>query len=179
MAFGIPSIMTTLAPYHIISYGTLLGTSLFQTFINTKICYLELPKSAFTTLQKRLFPIYFRCQALLLVLTVLTFPPHGPTSLFKVKSNWIPLMVAGATSLANLLVYGPRSRQAMIDRTHQETRDARRPGDVDELSPDMLAVRRRFSRNHAMSIHLNLVAVIAMLWYGFSLASRIHIEVDS
>lgn len=119
MAFGIPSIMTTLAPYHIISYGTLLGTSLFQTFINTKICFLELPKSAFTTLQKRLFPIYFRCQALLLVLTVLTFPPHGPTSLFKVKSNWIPLMVAGITSLANLLVYGPRSRQAMIDRTHQ------------------------------------------------------------
>ncbi|KXH41784.1 hypothetical protein CNYM01_09759 [Colletotrichum nymphaeae SA-01] len=67
----------------------------------------------------------------------------------------------------------------MIDRTHQETRDAKRPGDVDEPSPDMLAVRRRFSRNHAMSIHLNLIAVIAMLWYGFSLASRIHIEVDS
>ncbi|UQC76161.1 major facilitator superfamily transporter [Colletotrichum lupini] len=85
--FGIPSIITTLTPYHIISYGTLLGTSLFQTFINTKICYLELPKSAFTTLQKRLFPIYFRYQALLLVLTVLTFSPHSPTSLFKVKSN--------------------------------------------------------------------------------------------
>lgn len=119
MAFGVPSIMTTLAPYHIISYGTLLGTSLFQTFINTKICYLELPKSAFTTLQKRLFPIYFRCQALLLVLTVLTFPPHGPASLFKEKSNWIPLVVVGVTSLANLLVYGPRSKQAMIDRTHQ------------------------------------------------------------
>ncbi|KXH31889.1 hypothetical protein CSIM01_02441 [Colletotrichum simmondsii] len=141
MAFGIPSTMTTLAPYHIISYGTLLGTSLFQTFINTKICYLELPKSAFTTLQKRLFPIYFRCQALLLIMTILTFPPHGPASLFKVKSNWIPLMVAGVTSLANLLVYGPRSRQAMIDRTHQETRVAKRPGDVDEPSPDMLAAQ--------------------------------------
>ncbi|UQC76160.1 uncharacterized protein CLUP02_17671 [Colletotrichum lupini] len=43
----------------------------------------------------------------------------------------------------------------------------------------MLAIRRRFSRNYAMSIYLNLVAVITMLWYGFSLASRIHIKVDS
>ncbi|KAK1635036.1 hypothetical protein BDP81DRAFT_450799 [Colletotrichum phormii] len=140
MAFGIPSIMTSLAPYHIISYGTLLGTSLFQA---------------------------------------LTFPPRGPASLFKENSDWIPLVVAGLPSLANLLVYGPRSKQAMIHRTHQETRDAKRPGDVDEPSPNMLAVRRRFSRNHAMSIHLKLVSIIAMLRYGFSLASRIHIEVDS
>ncbi|OHE91652.1 hypothetical protein CORC01_13042 [Colletotrichum orchidophilum] len=140
MASAIPTVMTTLAPYHIISYATLLGTSLFQTF---------------------------------------TFPPSGPASLFKAKSDWIPVMVAGITSLANLLIYGPKTRQAMIDRTHQETRDAKRPGDVDEPSPDMVAVRRRFSINHAMSIHLNLIAIAAMLWYGFRLASRIHIEVDS
>ncbi|OLN97526.1 putative mitochondrial outer membrane protein [Colletotrichum chlorophyti] len=188
--------MATLAPYHIISYATLLGTSLFQTFVNTKVCYSELPKSAFTTLQKRLFPIYFRCQTFLLVLTAVTFPPHGPASLLREKLDWIPFAVAGLTAMTNLFIYGPKTRQAMIDRIHQgmlpppprtrmelsvtdaralaETRDAKRPGAVDEPSPDMHAVRRRFSVNHAMSIHLNIISIVAMLWYGIRLASRLN-----
>lgn len=110
---------TLLAPVHIISYATLLGTSLFQTFVNTKVCHNELPKSAFTTLQKRLFPIYFRCQAALLVLTALTFPPAGPASLLKEKRDWIPFAIAAVTAMANLFIYGPRTRRAMIDRIHQ------------------------------------------------------------
>ncbi|KAL0933311.1 uncharacterized protein CTRU02_212274 [Colletotrichum truncatum] len=189
--------MTTLAPYHIISYATLLGTTLFQTFVNTKVCHSALPKSAFTTLQKRIFPIYFRCQTFLLVLTALTFPPGGPASLVKEKRDWIPFAIAGVTAVLNLLVYGPRTRQAMIDRIHQgmswleprhsggdtnmqyeETRDAKLPNTVDEISPDMQACRRRFSRNHAMSIHLNLISIFAMVWYGVRLASRLNIEME-
>ncbi|KAF9873230.1 hypothetical protein CkaCkLH20_09393 [Colletotrichum karsti] len=167
-----------LAPCHIISYATLLGTSLFQTFVNTKICYMELPRSAFTTLQKRLFPIYFRSQSLLLILTALTFPPGGPASLLRDKRDWVPFAVAGVTAVLNLLLYGPRTKQAMIDRIHQETRDAKNPGATEEDSPDMHACKRRFSRNHAMSIHLNLVTIFAMVWYGVRLASRLDIEMD-
>nr|XP_036581336.1 uncharacterized protein CTRU02_08851 [Colletotrichum truncatum]KAF6789604.1 hypothetical protein CTRU02_08851 [Colletotrichum truncatum] len=175
---SLPTTMTTLAPYHIISYATLLGTTLFQTFVNTKVCHSALPKSAFTTLQKRIFPIYFRCQTFLLVLTALTFPPGGPASLVKEKRDWIPFAIAGVTAVLNLLVYGPRTRQAMIDRIHQETRDAKLPNTVDEISPDMQACRRRFSRNHAMSIHLNLISIFAMVWYGVRLASRLNIEME-
>ncbi|KAF0329914.1 hypothetical protein GQ607_002681 [Colletotrichum asianum] len=169
---------TLLAPCHIISYATLLGTTLFQTFVNTKVCHNELPKTAFTTLQKRLFPIYFRCQSILLVVTALTFPPSGPASLLKDKRDWIPFAIAGVTAILNLFIYGPRTKQAMIDRIHQETRDAKQPDAVDEISPDMQACRRRFSRNHAMSIHLNLISIFAMVWYGVRLASLLKIEVD-
>ncbi|WQF86061.1 hypothetical protein CDEST_11075 [Colletotrichum destructivum] len=178
MAVSLPAVLTTLAPYHLLSYATLLGTSLFQTFVNTKICYTELPRSAFTTLQKRLFPVYFRCQALLLVLTAATFPPYGPASLLRDRRDWIPFAAIGLTTMANLFTYGPRTRQAMIDRTHQETRDAKRPDGVEEPSPDMRAVKRRFSMNHAMSIHLNLIGLFGMVWYGVRLASRLNIETD-
>lgn len=122
MAISLPAVLTTLAPYHLISYATLLGSSLFQTFVNTKICYTELPRSAFTTLQKRLFPVYFRCQALLLVLTAATLPPYGPASLLRDRRDWIPFAAIGLTTMANLFTYGPRTRQAMIDRTHQGER---------------------------------------------------------
>ncbi|KAL2192839.1 hypothetical protein P885DRAFT_5136, partial [Corynascus similis CBS 632.67] len=61
-------------PYHLLFYSTLLGTELFQSFVNTKVCFVALPRSAFTTLQKRIFPIYFWAQTTLITLSALTFP---------------------------------------------------------------------------------------------------------
>ncbi|EFQ31016.1 uncharacterized protein GLRG_06160 [Colletotrichum graminicola M1.001] len=178
MGIPLPAFMANIAFCHVIPYATLLGTSLFQTFVNTKSCHSELPRSAFTTLQKRLFPVYFRCQAVLLVLTAITFPPYGPSSLLLEKRDWAPLAIVGLTTVANLFIYGPKTRQAMIDRVHQETRDAKRPDAVDEPSPDMNAVKRLFSFSHAMSIHLNIIGIFGMVWYGGRLASKLNIETD-
>jgi hypothetical protein len=85
----------------------------------TKVCFQALPRSAFTTLQKRVFPIYFQAQSLLLLLTAITFPAHSLVSLVQWKGNWIPFAIAGVTAALNLVVYGPRTQKAMIDRTHQ------------------------------------------------------------
>lgn len=108
-----------LGPLHIFFYSSLLGTELYQSFVLTKVCFNALPRSAFTTLQKRLFPVYFRGQALLLLLTAVTIPPTGPLSLVASKANWIPFTIAGVTAALNLLIYGPRTQQAMIERIHQ------------------------------------------------------------
>lgn len=113
------SAFADLAPYHLLSYGTLLGTSLYQTFVMTKVCYHALPMSAFTTLQKRVFPVYFQAQSLLLLFTALTLPPFGPVSLVQKKGDWIPLVFASGMAGLNLIVYGPRTQKAMIDRIHQ------------------------------------------------------------
>ncbi|CAM1511971.1 Fc.00g094840.m01.CDS01 [Cosmosporella sp. VM-42] len=171
---SIVSAVSNLAPFHLLSFSALLGTELYQTFIITKVAFNELPRTAFTTLQKRLFPIYFQGQTLLLFLSAVTFPPNGPFSLVQHKGDWIPFAVAGVTSVLNLVLYGPRTRQTMIDRIHQATRDARKPGDSSELSPEMAGINRRFKRNHAMSIHLNLITIGATLWHGWRLASRLQ-----
>jgi hypothetical protein len=113
------AVFGSLAPFHLLLYSTLLGTELYQTFVNTKVCYVTLPRSAFTTLQKRIFPIYFRSQSVLLLLTAVTLPPHGPLSLVQKRADWVPFAVAGVTALLNCLVYGPRTQKAMVDCIHQ------------------------------------------------------------
>lgn len=166
-----------LAPLHILSFSTLLGTELYQSFVMVKVCYQALPRSAFTTLQKRVFPIYFRIQTLLVFLTAATIPPYGPLTLRESKSNWIPFTVAGVTALLNLAIYGPRTRQVMIDRIHQETRDGRKANDpAEQLSEDMTNLNRAFSRTHAMSIHINLISIGAMIWWGWKLALRLDVK---
>ena len=85
----------------------------------TKICYNALPPSAFTTLQKRVFPVYFRVQTLLLLLTALTYPPYSLSSLIPSTGDLIPLTFAGLMAILNFLAYGPRTSKAMVDRIHQ------------------------------------------------------------
>ena len=85
----------------------------------TKVCYNALPMSAFTTLQKRVFPVYFRLQSLLLLLTAVTHPPYGPVSLVTSLGDLLPMVVAGGMAVLNLGVYGPRTQRAMMDRIHQ------------------------------------------------------------
>lgn len=85
----------------------------------TKVAYLALPTSAFTTLQKKVFPIYFQLQSLLLLATALTYPPASVLALARVPLDAGLLAFAGATALANLAKYGPATTAAMIARTHQ------------------------------------------------------------
>ena len=76
-----------------------------------------------------------------------------------------------------MVEYGPRMSGVMVERIHQETRDGRKHNEVVNQSKEMKAVNRRFSRAHAMTIHLNLLTIVCTLWYGASLASRLHFEV--
>jgi hypothetical protein len=115
------SLPAILAPIHLLTYSTLLGTSLYQTFVITKVAYEALPRSAFTTLQKRLFPIYFRSQSLLLVLTAVTNPVFFRVAREsgRIRGDWIPFAIAGVTAGLNFMVYGPRTKRAMVERVHQ------------------------------------------------------------
>ncbi|KAI1100827.1 hypothetical protein F4804DRAFT_344434 [Jackrogersella minutella] len=167
-----------LAPLHLLSYSTLLGTELYQSFVMVKVCHQALPRSAFTTLQKRVFPIYFCGQTVLLLLTAATIPPYGPLTLQASKSNWMPFTIAGVTALLNLMIYGPRTRQIMIDRIHQETRDNVKSNIPTEPSDDMRTLNMSFSRNHAMSIHLNLISMGAIVWWGWKLALRLDVQLQ-
>ncbi len=47
---------------------------------------------------------------------------------------------------------------------------------ADETSLDMQKLNRAFKRNHAMSIHLNLISIGAIVFYGWRLAARVKVE---
>ena len=129
--------MNFLGPLHVLFYSSLLGTELYQSFVVTKIAHKTLPRSAFTSLQKRIFPVYFFGQTALLFLTMVTIPPAGPLSLVADKTAWIPFSIAGMASVLNLLMFGPKTRRIMIERIHQGS-SCSRPGTPDHTGNSRL-----------------------------------------
>ncbi|KAI9766482.1 MAG: hypothetical protein M1835_007178 [Candelina submexicana] len=170
----IPNVLTSLAPYHIFAYGTLLGSQLYQSFILTKLNFRTLPAPHFNALNKKVFPIYFQLQTGLVVLTALTHPPLSLMSLWQRGwSESVPLSFALGMAVLNLRVWGPETERVRVERGRQETRDGRKHNDTEHQSEKMKKVNREFKRAHAMVIHLNAIAMLATVWYGVSLAGRI------
>ncbi|KAK9855204.1 protein of unknown function DUF4149 [Penicillium brevicompactum] len=157
-------------PYHLLAYGTLLGTQLFHSFVNTKICYKALSMDQFVKLQKQIFPIYFATQVSLTALTAVTRPPFGIFSLAKDPWSAAPLAIAGVASSLNWYIYGPKTSSASMKRRLMQVTEN---PISDPNSHKAHSVNRNFARNHAMAIHLNAIAVIATVLYGFSLSATI------
>jgi hypothetical protein len=116
---NILSSFADLRPYHLLGYSMLLGTEIFQTFFVTKICHRVLPRSAFTTLQRKIFPVYFTIQASLVGFLILTYPPSSFISLANSRVDTALLTAAGIFSLLNLFRYGPGTASVMQERIHQ------------------------------------------------------------
>jgi hypothetical protein len=128
----------SLPPWHVLTYGSLLGSNLFQTFLNGPISYTALPRPQFSTLQTAIFPAYFSLQTALPVLLALTWPgekvlgignavarrAEGVQGLMKSEEGnfWtalVPMAVMFGTSAINLLALGPMTTKVMKQRKHQ------------------------------------------------------------
>ena len=103
-----PLLLSLLPPLHLLTYSTLLGTQLYQTFLLNNLTYRTLPRPFFTALQRRLFPIYFRAQLLLVCVVALSLPPRGLRSAVQDAHACGVLGLAGVIAAANWAVYGPR-----------------------------------------------------------------------
>lgn len=66
----------------------------------------------FLTLQKRLFPVYFKCQVGLAALTAATRPPYSIFSPAKDPWGTIMLVLVVTTGSLNWFIYGPRTTTA-------------------------------------------------------------------
>ncbi|KAF6237294.1 hypothetical protein HO173_004763 [Letharia columbiana] len=185
------SILYSPAPYHIISYGTLLGSSIYQSFINGIVSYRALSRPQFATLQAALTPVYFALQTALPVIMALTYP--GVKSLSSLSGNttessslsgvlqernrWTvlaPIATVFALNAANLLWAGPVTTRIMKERKHQETRDGKKYYEQGPQSKEMQRLNRAFSRMHGVSALTNLVGLGITVWYGFLLAERLQ-----
>ncbi|KAL2419681.1 hypothetical protein ABEF95_003988 [Exophiala dermatitidis] len=179
------SILYSAAPYHIISYGVLLGAETFQSFIGGIIAFRVLPRPQFATLQQAIFPIYFSLQTALPAILALTFPAER-TAIGMTASSvsgvlepqnrlhvLTPLVTIFLTGLANAAYVGPETTKCMRERKHQETRDGKKSYDPPPHSTEMQKLNEKFGRLHGISTLLNLVGWTATVWYGFYLADRI------
>ncbi|KAF2139737.1 uncharacterized protein K452DRAFT_254307 [Aplosporella prunicola CBS 121167] len=192
--------LKTGAPYHLLSYGTLLGSTLFQSFIAGPLAFRALPRPQFATLQSSVFPVYFILQTSLSFILALTFPaPRSPLTASTIPVGALPhqhlaststggfsgllqptnraalvqLGLIFITSLANLTLVGPATTRTMRERKHQETRDGVRAYDAGPQSPEMVRLNRRFGILHGVSSLANLVGFLAVVGYGVGLSERL------
>lgn len=62
----------------------------------------------------------------------------------------------------------------VADEDAAETRDGKKYYDPTPQSTEMQQLNKSFSIMHGVSSLINLVGYIATIWYGFSLAERLH-----
>ena len=130
-----PSV-TDYKAYHILSYGSFLGATLFQSFIGGVVAFKVLPRAQFSTLQKATFPVFFALQSVLGLALLFTYPGEkllgvgnqtlrenvGFSGLLVDSNRWpifVPLATIFVTSVHNALVIGPATTKTMKERHHQ------------------------------------------------------------
>ncbi|KAL2868658.1 DUF4149 domain-containing protein [Aspergillus lucknowensis] len=167
-------------PFHILSYGTLLGVQLYQSFVSGIISFRALPRPQFSSLQARIFPTYFALQTALPVVVALTASrgekPLGVSGLLEPESHFkvlLPLATVFVTGLINLTVLRPLTVNTMRERKHQETRDGKRSYDAAPHSKEMIALNKKFGRLHGISSLINLVTIGATVFYGVVLSEKL------
>ncbi|GAB7351257.1 hypothetical protein MBLNU459_g1681t1 [Dothideomycetes sp. NU459] len=176
--------------YHILSYGSLLGATLFQSFIGGVVAYKALPRPQFSTLQQKTFPIFFALQSALPLVLVTTYPGEkllgiggeyirenvGFGGVMAPSNRWSvlgPLATMLVTAVLNLVLVGPATTKSMKERHHQETRDGKKSYDAGPHSQEMQKLNRSFATLHTVSTLLNLAGFGAMIYYGFVLGERL------
>ncbi|KAJ5834922.1 hypothetical protein N7447_000948 [Penicillium robsamsonii] len=168
-------------PYHILSYGTLLGTQFYQSFVGGFVAFRALPRPQFSSLQTAIFPIYFSLQTALPVVVALTASHGGQvlglSGLAAPENRFdtlLPLATVAVTGLVNMFVLRPMTINVMRERKHQESRDGKRSYDPAPHSKEMLALNKKFGRVHGISSLVNLASLVATVWYGVVLSKRLE-----
>ncbi|KAJ4374559.1 hypothetical protein N0V86_007428 [Didymella sp. IMI 355093] len=175
------------ATYHLLSYGTLLGSTLFQSFIAGVVAFKVLPRPQFSTLQKHTFPVYFTLQTVTPLAMLLTYPsgasrliPYlSSTPVLQSPTDRLTVWLIGTmlvTAVANLVYVGPKTTEIMKIRKHQETRDGKAAYDKGPHSEEMQKLNRQFSILHGISSITNLVGLGAMIWYGAVLGAGLSLQ---
>ncbi|KAL2852340.1 hypothetical protein BJX68DRAFT_265855 [Aspergillus pseudodeflectus] len=167
-------------PFHILSYGTLLGVQLYQSFVSGIIAFRVLPRPQFASLQAKTFPTYFAIQTALPLVVALTASRSGqplgvfgllePENKFKIL---LPLATAFVTGLINLTVLRPLTVNTMRERKHQETRDGKKSYDPAPHSKEMVALNKKFGRLHGASSLINMVTIGVTVYYGVVLSKKL------
>ncbi|KAI5305515.1 hypothetical protein KEM56_004217 [Ascosphaera pollenicola] len=174
-----------LAPAHILSYGTLLGTTVFQSFVASIISFKTLERPTFAKLQNHMFPCYFGMQSALPVVIALTYPglktvahnvSPGLAGVFDetVRTNtMIPLATIFVTGVANLFCLMPKAKAVKAERLQLEAVEGKSQYEA-PISPAMDKLNKKFRRVHGFSTAFNMISLIATVAYGVTLSRRLQ-----
>lgn len=157
-----------LAPYHLLIYSVVYGSTAYQSFFSGIVAYKALPLEHFANLQSKVFPTYFAMQAVTTGLLLAT--PLFPLG----NIGYAALGTQFVGSLINTAFLGPRSNRIKAQREAQMELEGKHYKDP-TASDTMKSLNKQFARVHGISVLLNLAGFVGLTVYGFMLGHRLRI----
>lgn len=162
---------------YLITYGWLLGMSIWVSFFGGTIAFRTLPRHQFGALQHRTFPIYFS-MSIVMSSGLLALWARAHPAVYDHIFQPAVADVAQAYALAlvlisqavNYFVIGPLTSKTMFQRHKLEKEEGKAYNDHG-VSDAMKALNSRFGALHGVSSLANLSAVFALLFHGLWVGS--------
>ncbi len=172
----IPTIFTSPAPYHLLSYASVTGITLWHSFIGGPIAFKTLPRQQFGLLQSKLFPIYFSLQSVLNGVCFVTTSNRNARIIF---------LIGAVSGLINLTIVGPWTTKydainvflfflyvflyvnRIMNERHKVEREEGKQYNEAGISDRLKALNKRFGIAHGCSSLINIVIVLSLLAYPF------------
>lgn len=166
MAFAY--VLKSLAPYHLLTYSALFGTTCYQSFYAGIAAYRALPLDMFSRLQSVVFPGYFLIQTVLSSILLVTSPFE------QTKAGWISLGITAITAILNRVYIIPRT-SAVTEKRNEQCRIEKKGWREPDVSDTMKALNKAFAKLHGQCMALNFSGLIALGVYGVYLTARLQI----
>ncbi|GAA5829151.1 hypothetical protein JCM11251_004142 [Rhodosporidiobolus azoricus] len=146
-----------------LTLGTVLGSSLWHSFIGGPVAYGALPRMQFGHLQSALFPKFFALQS---TASFVLLGLYGKTRSLTSKALWRNdrnlwlLAVMAVSGVANWAVVGPWTT-AVMKRRHRKERLEGKDYSDPAASDEMKLLNRKFAKLHGVSSLINLAFLLA------------------
>ena len=172
----IPTIFSSSAPYHLLSYASVTGITLWHSFIGGPIAFKVLPRQQFGLLQSKLFPIYFLSQSVFNGVCLVTTSNQNARIIFSigVMSGLINLTIVGPwttkyDAINDLLffLYGFLYANRIMNERHKVEREEGKQYNDADISDQLKALNKRFGIAHGCSALINMAVVLSLLAYPF------------
>ncbi|KIY99928.1 hypothetical protein MNEG_8032 [Monoraphidium neglectum] len=168
---------------HVLAFGTLLGSIIFNTFIVGLTMFKNMPRQMFGRVQSKMFPKYFSLTTGA-ALVLLAGHALSPAGLVLSAPGVVALLVTSGLSVLNWLAIEPFVTGLMFQRYDIESdRTALRCGPPSsqqnkpsKTSEDEAEIKRlygKFGMWHGISSLNNLAVLAAVVSYGWVIASKL------
>lgn len=157
---------------HVLAYGTLLGSIVFNTFVVGLTMFANMPRQMFGRVQSKMFPKYFSLTttAALVLLAGHAFSAAGP-GLALSAPGVAPLATAVGLSVLNWLFIEPYVTDMMFQRYDIENKASKTAEDEAEIK----RLFKKFGMWHGISSLNNLGVLAATVAYGWVIASKLAV----
>ncbi|ODV64085.1 Tmh18p ASCRUDRAFT_73786 [Ascoidea rubescens DSM 1968] len=154
----------TIAPYHVLLYSLMWGSSIFHSYLTAPLVFKALPRKEFGIFAGLILPPYFKAQTVVPILLGLSAP--FPISNYAIASLSVASL-SGAINSFHLLGWN-QSVKTKRNALEVGGKDKDSEGNV---SVEMQLLNKEFGKAHGLSLLFNLFSSVALTVYGFQMTS--------